>query len=84
MSTTASASISPVTSVPSRRSEVREEPQTRVRPSASVQLGMEGRDKFISAKCLVPLDYVGIVVERRLGDGSVGVDGDQEDLEFGK
>lgn len=45
---------------------------------------MERRDKFISAKCLVPLDYVGIVVERRLGDGSVGVDGDQEDLEFRK
>lgn len=84
MPTPASSSISPVTSVPSRRSEMWEEPQTRVRSSASGQFAMEGRDKFISAKCLVPLDYLSIVVECRLGDGSVGVDGDQEDLEFGK
>lgn len=84
MPTPSSTSISSVTSVPSRRSEVREKPQTRVRPSASGQFGMEGRDKFISAKCLVPLDYFGVVVERGLGDGSVGVDGNQEDLEFGK
>lgn len=84
MPTPAPTSISSVTSVPSRRSEMWEEPQPRIRPSASGQFGVKGRDKFIGAKCLVSLDHLGIVVKRRLGDGSVGVDGDQKDLEFGK
>lgn len=61
-----------------------EELQSRIRSSASGQFGVKGRDEFVSAKCLVSLDHLGIVVERRLGDGSMSVDGNQKDLEFGK